>query len=114
MEFEPMDEFERELSAAMQRRPAPPTLKNKILARRARQAEEERRHRSMLWMKMAASLLIAAALGSGADWGIHKVQERRKGEEARRQVMIALRITGRELNQVQQRLVAHDRKQGEQ
>ena len=38
-----MDEFERELRAAMQRRPAPPSLKRKVMERRW-QARAQRRH----------------------------------------------------------------------
>jgi hypothetical protein len=53
--------------------------------------------------------LIVALLGSGLRWGFEQREERRKGEEAKRQVMIALRITGRALNQVNTRLAAHDR-----
>ncbi len=104
-----MDEFERELRQALERQPAPPSLKRRVLQQRERRRAERRRHHTVLWMRLAASLAIAAALGGAADWGVHKADERRKGEEARRQVMMALRITGRELNQVQERLAAHDR-----
>jgi hypothetical protein len=41
------------------------------------------------------------------DWHLQKVEERRKGEDARRQVMIALRITGHALDQVSAHLAAH-------
>lgn len=108
MEFEPMNEFDEELKLAMERHPAPPGLKGRVMQERARRAAQRRRHHSMVWMRLAASLVIVALLGGAADWGIHKADERRKGEEARRQVMMALRITGRELNQVHARLAAHD------
>ena len=104
-----MDDFEKELRQALEHQPAPPGLKRRVMQQRAHRTAERRRHHSVLWMRLAASLVIAATLGGAANWGIRRVDERRKGEEARRQVMMALRITGRELNQVQERLAAHDR-----
>jgi len=102
---EEMDDFEQELKQALQRRPAPPSLKKRVMERRA----QRKRPQSMIWMRLAASLLIVALLGGGLRWGLEQREERRKGEEAKRQVMIALRITGRALNQVNARLAAHDR-----
>ena len=105
METEELDEFERELKQALQRRPAPPSLKRRVLERRM----EKRRPQSMIWMRLAATLLIVALLGGGLRWGLEQREERRQGEEARRQVMTALRITGHALNKVSTRLAAHDR-----
>ena len=112
MEFEPLNdfesEFEQELRQALERRPAPPSLKGKILARR-RGARLGRR--TVLWQRLAASLVLAAVLGGAAEWQQHVREERRKGEEARQQVMIALRITGHALEKMNQQLAAHDRAQ---
>ena len=105
MVHEEMDDFEKELKQALQRRPAPPSLKRRVMERRV----QRRQPQSMIWMRLAATLLIVALLGSGLRWGFEQREERRKGEEAKRQVMIALRITGRALNQVNTRLAAHDR-----
>lgn len=108
-----MDDFEKELEMALERRPAPPGLKRRIMAlRMERQAQRQHGH-SVIWMRLAASLVIVALLGGAADWGVRREQERRKGEEARRQVMMALRITSRALNQVNAQLAAHDRGTGE-
>lgn len=105
MEHEELDEFERELKQALERRPAPPSLKLRVMERRA-----QRRHpQSMIWMRLAATLLIVALLGGGLRWGLQQREERRQGEEARQQVMTALRITGHALNRVSTRLAAHDR-----
>jgi hypothetical protein len=100
-----MDDFEKELKQALERRPAPPSLKRRVMERRV----QRRQPQSMIWMRLAATLLIVALLGGGLQWGFKQREERRKGEEARRQVMIALRITGRALNQMNARLAAHDR-----
>ena len=112
MEFDhedqkPMDEFEQELSEAFARRPAPPNLKRKIMARRSRQNTERIRNRTALLQRLAACLVLGAALAGGFAW--RSREEQRKGEEARQQVLTALRITNHALDQVKIQLVAHDR-----
>ena len=110
MEPEELDEFERELKQALQRRPAPPSLKRRVLERRMLERRAHwRRPQSMIWMRLAATLVIVALLGGGLRWGLEQREERRQGEEARRQVMTALRITGNALNKVSTKLAAHDR-----
>jgi hypothetical protein len=104
--FEPMDDFERELQQGMLRLPAPPGLKRKIIARK-RTLDAERTHRHVVfWQRLAASVLLCGAVGGGITW--HSVQERRKGEAARHQVMVALRIAGRALNQMNEQLAEHN------
>ena len=106
MEPEELDDFERELKQALERRPAPPTLKQRVMDRRG---QRRRPQTTVIWMRLAATLLIVALLGGGLRWGLQQREERRQGEEARRQVMTALRITGHALNQVSTRLAAHNR-----
>ena len=103
-----MDDFEKELKEALERRPAPPSLKRRVMEQRSRRRAEQQRNHSTLWLRLAASLVLAAALGGAAKWQLHNLDERRKGEDARRQVMTALRITGHALNHVSTRLAAHD------
>jgi hypothetical protein len=106
------DDFERELRESLERRPAPPGLKRKIMEQRA--ARHARRPwfampSSGLWMKLAATLVIVAILaGGGLEWRARKVEEQRKGEAARQQVLTALRITGHTLDKVQAKLAEHD------
>ena len=107
MEFEPMDDFDRELKQALERRPAPPSLKRRILEQRvARRTQKEHRH-TMIWQRLAAAVLLVAAIAGAYTW--RQSVERRRGEEARRQVMTALRITNRALNDMSARLAAHHR-----
>ena len=108
-----MDEFELELKQALERRPAPPGLKGRVMARRSAQRLASRRTHSVLWMRLAASLVIVALLGGVADWKVRQVQEQRRGEAARQEVLTALRITGHALNHVHEQLAAHDRGTGE-
>jgi hypothetical protein len=106
------DDFERDLHEALERRPAPPGLKRKIMERRA--ARHERRSwfglpSAGLWMKLAATLVIVAILtGGGLEWRARKAEEQRRGEAARQQVLTALRITGHALDKVQAKLADHD------
>jgi hypothetical protein len=108
---EPIDEFERELQQALERRPAPPGLKRKVMAERARLRTERIRSRTVIWQRLAASLALTAVVGGGLAW--REREQERKGEEARRQVLVALRITGHALNQMKTQLAAHHRANGE-
>jgi class 3 adenylate cyclase len=99
-----MDEFERELRDAMERRPAPARLKRKIMAARA----EKHRSRRMAWLeRVAASMIFAAVVASAAFW--HRQEEERRGEEVKQQVFTALRITNHALQQMNTQLAEHDR-----
>ena len=108
MELEPrdelMDEFEQELKQAFGRRPAPPSLKRKLMEKRRRPQPQPL---FMTWQRLAASLVLTAVLAGGIEWRI--VDQRRKEEAAREQVITALRITSHALNQMNARLAARRR-----
>ncbi len=99
-----MDDFERELQQALERRPAPPSLKRRIMERRGLLSVERRRIHWLVWQRVAAGLVLAAVLAGGMEWRLRSIEQNRQGEEARRQVMIALRITGHALNSVNEHL----------
>jgi hypothetical protein len=104
-DVEPMDDFERELQAALARQPAPPDLKRKIVGRLWRQAG--RSHRRMIWLeRIAASLLLVAVAGAGVFW--RHQEEQRRGEEAKQQVFTALRIANHALEQMNAQLAEHN------
>ncbi|MGA8041413.1 MAG: hypothetical protein WCA37_01290 [Terracidiphilus sp.] len=112
MKPEPIDEIERVLRRELKRRPAPPGFQQRLLRRR--QGALRTRH-IMLWQRLAASVLVAAGVGGLLTW--RHAQQLRKGEEASRQLVLALRITNHALNDVQARLAAHssiDSSQGDQ
>jgi hypothetical protein len=102
-----MDDFERELKLALERRPAPPSLKRRILDQRAMRRTQRLHRHTIVWQRLAAAVLVAAAIAGAYSW--RQSVERRKGAEARRQVMTALRITNRALNEMNARLAAHHR-----
>jgi uncharacterized protein HemX len=107
------DEFEQELRQALERRPAPPGLKRRIMERRAARRVKPAWlgiARTGIWMKLAAMLVIVAILGGvGLEWRARRAEEQRRGEAARQQVLTALRITSHALDKVQARLAEHDR-----
>ena len=101
-----MDDFEKELRQAFERRPAPPSLKRRVMQQRNNRRTQRVHVHVAVWQRLAASLLLAGVIGGGFTW--RQVEERRKGEEARRQVLTALRITSHALNKMNAQLVAHD------
>lgn len=106
MEPESIDELERELRPALERIPDPPGLKRKLMERReALHAQRQRRH-VRWWQRLAVATTLAAVLVCAMVW--HSAQQRRKGEQVRREVMAALRITNHALQQMQAQLAAHD------
>ncbi len=97
--FEHIDDFERELREGLKRQPAPASLKRKVMEQRRQnlaQIESIRVHRRprtrMIWFERIAASLVLAGVAGSAVVG-HYAVERRKGEEAKQQVFIALRIT---------------------
>jgi len=106
VEFEPKDEFEQELRQAFERRPAPPGLKRRLQERglMGGQRRPEMHRPFFTWQRLAASVALTAVLAGGVEWRI--VEERRKEELARQQVLTALRITSRALNRMNERLAA--------
>ena len=120
MELEPRDEFaagksqdsgrddgfERELRQALERRPAPPRLKGRVLEAARKRREAGRRTHVIWWQRIAAGVVLVAVAGGAAWWRQEEV--RRKGEAARMQVLTALRITGHTLNEINTRLAARD------
>jgi hypothetical protein len=97
-----MTEFEVKLRGAMRRQAAPVGLKTRVLAQARERQREARRSRFWMWQRVTAVMVLAAALGGIAEY--RHVEEVRKGEEAKQQVLTALRITGKTLNRVQAKL----------
>lgn len=104
--LEPMDDFEVELHQALERRAAPPSLKRKLLEQRSAQRAARRHSRMALLQRIAASVVLAAALGGGLAWRHYEQVQR--AEAARDQVMTALRIAARALDQVNAELAGRD------
>jgi hypothetical protein len=106
VQFEDIDEFERELRQSLERQPAPASLKRKVMERRWH--ERSRQRTRMIWLeRIAASLVVAGVAGSAVAG--HYAIERRKGEEAKQQVFTALRITNHAIQVMNQQLQERDK-----
>jgi len=89
----------------MQRREAPLGMKQRVLAR-ARERRQAQHGRWWMVQRIAASALLATIFGGIAVYKQvqERALERKRGEEARDQVMTALRITHKTLDHVNERL----------
>ncbi len=84
-----MTDFDRQLSEALKRREPPRDLTASVMAR----IDPPRRTSwsTLLWIPMG----IAATLVTGL--GMYRWEEVQRGQEAKRQVMLALEVTGQKL-----------------
>ena len=103
----PMDDFERDLHAAMQRKPASAGLKRKVMERRAKARAIRRHQRVVWWERLAASIVLVGVVSGAFTW--RSMEQRRKGEEAKQQVFTALRITSRALQQMNEQLTQQNK-----
>ena len=104
---EEMDALERELGQALERRSAPPSLKRRVMERRRSERSQRAHRRVVFWQRLAAAATLAVVLAGVLVW--RNAAERRRGEVAREQVLMALRITSRALNQMETQLAASGR-----
>lgn len=108
---EPMDDFERELREQLQARSAPDGFADRVMARMP-----QRRTASLAWLRpgmpmwrwAAAGVLVAGVVLGGIE---RDRQQRLAGERAKEQVLLALRITGSTLRDVQEKVSARDDRQ---
>jgi hypothetical protein len=108
------DDFENELHDRLKREPAPAGLKCRVMEGRQNRAQlhltrtSARLHNRMIWFeRIAASLVLAGVAGSAVAG--HYAIERRKGEEAKRQVFTALRITNHAFEVMNEQLQERDK-----
>ncbi|HYC62347.1 MAG TPA: hypothetical protein VEK79_22535 [Thermoanaerobaculia bacterium] len=93
--------LENDLKRALRREAPAPGFANRVMERIARQQAPP--HRPMWWRAAAASVTLAAILGGYAT---HKVVEHRRGEHAKEQVLMAMRIAGEKVAYAQQEVRA--------
>jgi hypothetical protein len=92
-----MSQFERDLRESLRRREPPSGFAEKVLTR-ARESETRRTARP--WLAAAAAVLLM--IGGGIF--VEQQRQQGKDEKAKEQLMVALRITGSKLRNVQERL----------
>ncbi len=82
-----MDDLEERLRRAFEREDPPEGFADRVIERtRARRAMPR-------WMATAAAILVLAGAGYGYRW--------QQGEKAKREVLLAFRITSAKLNHIQ-------------
>jgi hypothetical protein len=97
-----MNRLEEELKKAFERVPPPAGFAERVLARAANEERKEKA-RSRSWfepagwtgLRWAASFALCAVLATSGI--LYHREQQRKGEEAKEQLMLALRITSRKL-----------------
>lgn len=87
--------LEQDLRHALRRQSPAPGFASRVLQR----IEHERApKRNRWWRAVAASVTLTALLGG---WAAHTIHERREGERAREQVLLALKIAGEKVRYAQ-------------
>jgi hypothetical protein len=93
-----MSQFERDLRESLQRRDPPGDFAAKVLART--RETESRSIFSWRWVAVAALVVFAI----GGTMVVREQQRQAESQKAKEQLMVALRITGSKLMEVQARL----------
>ena len=108
---EKMDDFEKELGAQLQARSAPGGFTDRVMARVPMRQAPRGTFLGFglpVWRWAVAAMLVAVMVLGGLE---RDHQRRVAGERAREQVLLALRITGSTLRDVQQKVSARDEQQ---
>ena len=95
--------FEEELRQGLTQRNAPAGFTDKVLSHIPRPSQPRLMHRPFWSWATAAMLLIAVMLGAHLE---QRHRQRIAGERARRQVLLALRITSSTLQAVNHKISA--------
>jgi hypothetical protein len=106
-----MDDFERQLKQALERKDAPPWLEARILnAAAAEPAPRPRRSWTGLWWtRWATAALAVMLLVSGVAWQRER-EERAAGREAKAQLELALKITRAKLGKIESKLQSFEQR----
>ncbi len=89
-------DIEEQLRSALQRESPPAGFAQRVAATAIRGPRPEAR--GLRWRAIAAALMLTALLGG---WTAHTIAERRAGERARDEVMLALHIAGSKVRYAQ-------------
>lgn len=92
--------FETELRESLRRKPAPPEILEGVMRRIATPAANRPLRRPLAGiLGLAASVMIVVT-----GYTAHYIEQRREGERAKAQLMLALRLTSQKLQETQQHL----------
>jgi hypothetical protein len=85
-------ELERELERVLRRERPPAGFAARVMKR----IDEERHEAHAPWFRAVAAAVLLTVVGGG--FAAHHELERRRGERARAEVLLALRITGEKVH----------------
>lgn len=91
-----MDDLEQQLKSALRKSDPSPGFEAKVLRAAAK-------HRGASWFgfRLSAAAAIAAMVMAGIAW---QQREQARGEEAKARLMLALKVTGAKLEQIQEKV----------
>jgi len=90
-------DLERQLKDTLRRKTPAPGVASRVMQEINRGPRTE--DRGHLWWRAAAAVLMLSALLGG--WTVHEIAERRAGQRARQQVLLALHIAGSKVRYAQ-------------
>ena len=93
--------LENDLTRALRRESPAPGFAERVMQRIEK--EEPVRRKPVWWRAAAASVTLAAIIGG---YAAHEIHQRREGEHAKEQVLLALSIAGQKVRYAQQQ--AHE------
>jgi hypothetical protein len=96
-----MMDFETELEQALRRESPSPGFSARVLDRVEREGRGRAPRRWWNWRAVAAGVVLTTLAGG---WAAHHELERREGERARREVLLALRLAGSKIRYVQEQV----------
>lgn len=99
-----MDDFEKHLQSALQRKEPSPFFEARVLGAVKRQASERRASIRMWWATAVAAVLIVIA---GSAWQHQRSEQAREeaaGREAKARLELALKVTSVKLQKISQKV----------
>jgi hypothetical protein len=99
-----MDDFEKQLQGAFQRKEPSPFFEARVLGAVKRQARERRASVRMRWATAVAAVLIAVVGSAWQHQRSERAREDSAGKEAKARLELALRITSVKLQKISQKV----------
>ena len=98
-------DLEKHLKSALGRKTPPPDFTARVMSAIGRDRRGQKGSPALhRWWRAAAAVVMFTAIAGG--WTAHQVAQRRAGERARDEVMVALHIAGAKVHYAQQQV--HD------
>ena len=93
--------FESDLRSALRRKSPPPDFTARVMAAAEATSAAPLAGPRSAGRKWAVAAMVALTV---AGWTAHHIEERREGEKAKEQLMLALRVTSQQLHETREHL----------